>query len=69
MKKLLDSSELKDCQNLVTITNEFMFGTDLSGVLNYEQFKAKFEETDKDVSLSFMLSPSGVRYMLQKHNV
>ena len=69
LKKLLDSSELKDCQNLVTITNEFLFGTDLSGVLNYEQFKAKFEETDKDVSLSFMLSPSGVRYMLQKHNV
>lgn len=69
LKQLLDSSELKDCQNLVDVTNKILFGNDGSGVLNYEQFKAKFENSDKDTSLSFLLLPSGVRYMLEKNNV
>lgn len=69
LKQLLDSSELKDCQNLVDVTNKILFGNDGSGVLNYEQFKAKFENSDKDTSLSFFLLPSGVRYMLEKNNV
>ena len=69
LKQLLDSSELKDCQNLVDVTNKILFGNDGSGVLNYEQFKAKFESSDKDTSLSFLLLPSGVRYMLEKNNV
>ena len=50
LKQLLDSSELKDCQNLVDVTNKILFGNDGSGVLNYEQFKAKFENSDKDNS-------------------
>jgi len=69
LTELLDFSELKDCQNLVNVTNQLIFGRDLSITLTYQNFKDKFEVNDKDHSLAFMLSPSGVRYMLQKHNV
>ena len=69
LKELLDSSELKDCQNMVEITNKLIFGLNLTTTLAYQNFKDKFEVNDKDHSLAFMLSPSGVRYMLQKNNV
>ena len=69
LKELLDSSELKDCQNMVEITNKLIFGPNLTTTLSYQNFKDKFEVNDKDHSLAFMLSPSGVRYMLQKNNV
>lgn len=36
LKELLDFSELKECKNLVKKTNELIFGSDLSAVLNYE---------------------------------
>ncbi len=68
-KEILDSSELKDCQNLVVVANKLIFGEDLSVSLSYDNFKSKFEVNDKDFSLAFLLSPSGVRYMLKKHNV
>ena len=69
---------------MVEVTNKLIFGQDLSVSLSYENFKSKFEEflyigelinkskfevSDKDNSLAFMLSPSGVRYMLEKNNV
>lgn len=69
LKELLDSSELKDCQHLVEVVNKLIFGNDLSLSYNYESFKAKFTVNNKDESLAFMLSPSGIRYMLQKNNV
>ena len=69
LKELLDSSELKDCQHLVEITNKLIFGEDLSLSLNYQDFKMKFANENKDTSIGFLLSPSGVRYMLQKNNV
>ena len=69
LKKLIESSELKDCQNLVNVTNELIFGSDLSNSLSYEQFKQLFEENNKKKSLFFLLKPSGVRYMLQQNNV
>lgn len=69
LKELLESSELKDCQNMVEVTNKLIFGPNLTTTLTYQNFKDKFEVNDKDHSLAFMLSPSGVRYMLQKHNV
>ena len=69
LKNLIDSSELKDSQNLVNVTNGLIFGPDLSVSLSYEQFKELFEENNKEKSLFFLLSPSGVRYMLQKNNV
>ena len=69
LKELLDSAELKDSQNLINVTNKLLFGDDLSGALNFDQWKEKFEEKEKDKSLAFLLSPSGVRYMLKAHNV
>ena len=69
LKKLLDSSELKDSQNLVNVTNGLIFGPDLSNSLSYEQFKQLFEENNKNKSLFFLLSPSGVRYMLENNNI
>lgn len=69
LKELLDSSELKDCQNLVEVTNKLIFGQDLSASLNYADFKMKFADENKDTSLGFLLTSSGIRFMLQKHNV
>ena len=69
LKELMDSSELKDCENMVDVTNELIFGRDLSTGLSYDQFKMRFEEENKDNSLAYLLSPSGARYMLKKNNV
>ena len=69
LKELINTSELKDSQNMVQITKKMLFGQDLSVSLNYQNFKDKFELNDKDNSLAFLLSPSGCRYMQQKNNV
>lgn len=69
LKDLLSSSELKDCQHLVNVTNELIFGNDLSKSYTYQDFKMNFSIEEKDKSFGFLLSPSGVRYMLEKHNV
>ena len=67
LKELLNTAELKDCQNLVTVTNKLIFGEDLSVSLTYEQFKEKFKGQEN--AISFLLSPSGVRSLLEKNNV
>ena len=69
LTELIDTSELKDSQNLVEVTNKLIFGENGEDGLNYAQFKAKFENTDKENSLNFLLSSNGVRFMLSKHNV
>lgn len=69
LKELLNTSELRDCQNLVKVTNKLIFGENLSISLTYEEFKSKFSKTEKENSLGFLLSPSGVRFMLQENNV
>lgn len=66
LKQLLNAAELKDCQNLVGVANKLIFGEDLSGSLTYEQFKEKFKGSDN--SISFLLSPAGVRSLLEKNN-
>ena len=43
MKELLDSAQLKDCQNLVDVVKKLMFGNNLDRTLNYQAFKDKFE--------------------------
>ena len=57
-------------KQILNLSERFLiFGDDLSQSLNYEAFKAKFGGDNKDTSLGFMLSPSGVRYMQLLHNV
>ena len=67
--KLADTAELKDSQHLVEVTNKLIFGEDLSQTLDYGSFKTKFEDTNKDNSLGYLLNASGVRFMQKKHNV
>lgn len=69
LKELLETSELKDCQHLVEVVNKLIFGEDLSKSYNYEEFKKRFKDKNKGTSLAFLLSPPGVRFMLQKNNV
>ena len=66
---LKDTAELKDSQHLVEVTNKLIFGEDLSQSLDYGAFKVKFGDDNKDTSLGFMLSASGIRFMQKKHNV
>ena len=68
LKKLIDFSELKDCQNLVKIMNNYLFGDDNSGSLDYPQFKGKFDAECRN-SLNFMLTPKGIRNMLIQNNI
>lgn len=67
--RLTDTLQLRDSKHLVEVTNKLIFGEDLSQNLGYEDFKAKFGGNNKDISLGFMLSPPGVRYMQTLHNV
>lgn len=66
LKKLINFSELKDCQNLVTIMNNELFGGEDS--LEYDQFKAKFDSSNEK-SVGYMLTPRGIRYKLIQNNV
>ena len=67
-QELIDCAQLKDCQNLVKVTNQLIFGEDLSKRLSFGEFKGLFT-LNKNKSLGFLLSPSGIRYMLQENNV
>ena len=67
-KKLIDCAQLRDSQNLVKVTNKLIFGEDLSKSLSFGEFKNLFT-LNKNKSLGFLLSPSGIRYMLQENNV
>lgn len=69
IKEFVNNSELKDCQNMVDVTNDLIFGTDRETGLKYEDFKNLFSEPNKDQSLAYLLSASGARYMLKKNNV
>ena len=69
LKSFLDSSELKDCENLVEVMNKKLFGQNKNVTLTYDQFKQKFDSELKDGSVDFMLSPVGMRKMLSIHNV
>ena len=69
LKKLVDTAELKDSQHLVEVTNQLIFGEDLSQNLDYGSFKAKFANENKETSIGFLLSTPGVRFMQMKHNV
>lgn len=69
LKELLNVSELQDNQNLVKITNEFIFGKDMNTALTYQEFKNKFEDEDKTKSLGYILSLRGIRSMLEANNV
>ena len=66
MKKLLDSSELKDSEHLVGVTNNLLFPTE-GKQYSYEEFKRIFEKGES--SLGWLISAKGVRAMLEKNNV
>lgn len=63
---LLNFTDLKSLKCSVQKTNEILFGKEFNLELNYNQFKEKFEEKDLDKSLSFLLSSSGIRYILER---
>ena len=67
MKQLLDCCELKDSVNLVTVTEKMLFPIDGKSY-SYEEFKALFE-LKTDASLGWLISPKGIRHMLEKNNV
>lgn len=69
IKEFVDSSELQDSQNLVNVTNKLIFGDDFSKSLTYEGFKSLFGDNEKENTLAFLLSSSGIRSMMLKNNV
>ena len=66
-KEYIDFSELKDCENLVNITNERIFGE--NDTISYGVFKGKFVDEDNSKNISYIFSPKGIRYMLKENNV
>ena len=65
LKRGLEVSELKDCQQLMTLTVEEMFHEAKDG-LDYTQFKALFQRKTK--SMGWIFNPKGIRKMLEIHN-
>lgn len=65
MKEILDQCELKDSMNLVGVTEKLIFNNSIE--LTYDQFKMKFNKENN--SLGFLISPKGIRNMLEKNNV
>ena len=66
MKKILDTCELKDSENLVSVFNQTLFPTEESKY-SYNSFKMLFDKSNSTVS--WLLSPKGIRNMLEKNNV
>ena len=66
-KEYIDFSELKDCENLVNITNERIFGE--NDTISYGVFKGKFVDEDNSKNISYIFSPKGIRFMLKENNV
>ena len=62
--KLLDASELKDSVNLCKIVCEKIFENEN---VNYEKWENLF--VDEENGIGFILSPKGIRNMLEKNNV
>ena len=63
LKKILDASELKDSVNLCKIVCEKIFENEN---VNYEKWENLFVDEN---GIGFILSPKGIRNMLEKNNV
>ena len=68
LKEILNYSTLSNCQHMVEVTYNLMFG-EKEKSLSYDKFKNLFIETNKKKSLAFLLSAPGARYMLIKNCV
>lgn len=66
MKKILDTCELKDSENLVNVFNQALFPTPESKY-SYGSFKNLFDKSNN--TAGWLLSPKGIRNMLEKNNV
>ena len=68
VKELFCCTKLEHCIHLVDITNKLIFGNDLSRSLSLQEFKSLFEESNQNKTIGYLLSPSGIRFMLQENN-
>ena len=66
LKKILDASELKDSVNLYNIVINKIFENENNNI-NYEKWESLF--VDEENGIGFILSPKGIRNMLEKNNV
>ena len=66
LKKILDASELKDSVNLCNIVINKIFGNE-NNIVSYEKWESLF--ADEENGIGFILSPKGIRNMLEKNNV
>ena len=67
MKKILDKCELKDTVNLLGITMKMIFPVEDKSY-SYPKFKNLFEGGGPN-SIGWMITPRGIRLMLEKNNV
>ena len=63
IRKMIETSELKDSENLVKIFNDHFF--DKEG-FNWVEFKDKFDKQD---GFGWILSSKGIRSKLEEHNI
>ena len=62
--KLINVSELKDCENLVNVFNNSFFTKEK---YNWEEFKGKFEDLEN--GFGWIFSSKGIRRQLEQNNV
>ena len=63
IQKMVETSELKDSENLVKVFNSQFFDKD---EFNWEEFKSKFESKE---GFGWILSSKGVRSKLEENNI
>jgi hypothetical protein len=62
--KLINVSELKDCENLLNVFNKSFFTKEK---YNWEEFKGKFEDLEN--GFGWIFSSKGIRRQLEQNNV
>lgn len=61
--------QIKDCKELLKFSEQLIFGEDGSKQYSALDFKNLFLSENKETSLAYLLTRSGIRYMLQVHDV
>lgn len=68
IKKLIDSAELKDSENLVDFFNESFFCMSPEG-FEWEDFKKMFGDKDTNMNFAWIFSTNGIRQKLEEKNI
>ncbi len=68
-KSLLDSLKQFDVEKILETTNEKFFGEDGRKDYEFDDFKDLFTLSNKEDRFAFILTPKGIRYLLENTTI